>query len=68
MKRIFTLLLVCFCLQLHAQSSKKTHTYDEVQNVEWAKPANVSLTMDIYTPKPARRVTLYSLSIMAVRG
>lgn len=55
---ILVLGILCGASLIHAQDVKTApalNTFDVVQNVEWAKPEGISLTMDIYTPKTGKK-------------
>ncbi|HYF68195.1 MAG TPA: alpha/beta hydrolase [Ohtaekwangia sp.] len=53
---ILLVLVMVHIIPVLAQNagSKKTHEFKVVQNVEWAKPDGISLTMDIYTPQTGK--------------
>jgi acetyl esterase len=59
MKHLILFVSIFFgCQLIQAQEAKKApalNAFDVVQNVEWAKPEGISLTMDIYTPKTGKK-------------
>jgi acetyl esterase len=59
MKHLILILgLFCVSCLIQAQESKTSpalNSFDVIQNVEWAKPDGIALTMDIYTPKTGRK-------------
>ncbi len=49
-------ILWAFCPVFGQEAAKTTlNKFDVVQNVEWAKPEGISLTMDIYTPSTGKK-------------
>lgn len=56
--RIFIFIFLCCAGIIHAQDAQVAtalNTFEVVQNVEWAKPEGISLTMDIYTPGTGKK-------------